>query len=112
MDKLQQIYAMYEEHARNVDDFSVVLWADLDVAKIVEATGGVEAKLRQLKHLSDSPVYELVAKEIAAFAASMPLMKDLKSDALRKRHWAALMEVCPALYRIAPDVVGSVLASR
>ena len=96
MDKLQQLYAVYEEHVKNVEAFSVVLWADLDVAKIVEATGGVEGKLRQLKHLADSPVYELVGKEIAAFAASLPLMKDLKSEALRKRHYAALMEVRPA----------------
>lgn len=49
--------------------------------------------LHKLKHLSGLPVYELVEREVVGFQAALPLMKELKSDALRKRHWASLMEV-------------------
>ena len=91
--RIQQIYAVYEEHAKNVDQFSTVLWADLEVNKIVEATEEVQGKLKKLKHLSDCPVFDLVTKDITGFMSSLPLMKDLKSDALRKRHWNALMTV-------------------
>lgn len=37
--------------------------------------------------------YELVEKEIAGFQNSLPLMKELKHEALRKRHWDQLMHV-------------------
>ena len=93
MARVSQVYAVYEEHAKNVDTFSSVLWADLDVNRIVEATEEVQGKLKKLNHLSDGPVYDLVKKEISGFMSSLPLMKNLKSDALRKRHWTALMTV-------------------
>ena len=93
MTRLQQVYAVYEEHAKNVEHFSTVLWIDVDISKITDATETVLNKLRKMKELSDLPVYNLVTKEINAFLASLPLMKDLKSEALRKRHWDALMVV-------------------
>ena len=93
MKKLQPIYAIYEEHIKAVESFSVVLWADLDVNKIMESTEEVAAKLKKIKHLADMPVYDLVQKEIQGFMAALPLMKELKSDALRKRHWTSLMQV-------------------
>lgn len=43
----------------------------------------VAQKLRKLKHLTLLPVYELVEKEIVGFYNSLPLMKELKSEALR-----------------------------
>jgi hypothetical protein len=94
MEKLQQIYAVYEEHCKNVESFSIVLWADLEISKIMEVADGVASKLRSLKHLSEVPVYDLVSKDISGFMSSLPLMKVLKGDALRKRHWDALMKVC------------------
>lgn len=93
MDRLQQVYTVYEAHARNVEFFSVVLWADLDVQGMIDATEEVHAKLRKMKHLTDVPVYGAVCKSIEGFLSSLPLMKELKSDALRKRHWSKLMEV-------------------
>ena len=93
MARLQQVYGVYEEHARNVDAFSTVLWAEVDIGRIIDTTDETLSKLKKLKHLSDLPVYALVSKEIGGFLASLPLMKDLKSDALRKRHWDGLMVV-------------------
>jgi dynein heavy chain, axonemal len=94
MQKLQQIYSVYEGHAKNVDSFSMVLWADLDVNKIIEVTEDVAHELRKKRHLSDMPLFELVSKNIQGFLSSLPLMKELKSDALRRRHWKSLMDVC------------------
>lgn len=47
----------------------------------------ISNKLRKLKALKQLPVYELVDKEITGFANSLPLMKELKSDALRQVGW-------------------------
>jgi hypothetical protein len=93
MGRIQQVYSIYEEHAKNLDSFATVLWADLDITKIMEATDEVFSKLKKMRHLQDAPVYDLVMKDISGFMSSLPLMKDLKSDALRKRHWISLMQV-------------------
>lgn len=37
------------------------------------------------------PVYAVAESEVAGFLSSLPLMRSLKSDALRPRHWRALM---------------------
>ncbi len=42
-----------------------------------------QAKLKKLRTLADMPAYELVEFEIQGFMDSLPLMKELKSDALR-----------------------------
>ena len=93
MQKLQQLYSVYEVHAKNVDSFSMVLWADLDVTKIIDVTEEVATELKKKRILSDVPLYEVVSKNIEGFLSSLPLMKELKSDALRKRHWNNLMTV-------------------
>ncbi|KXZ49756.1 DHC2 protein [Gonium pectorale] len=91
--KLAQVYGVYAEHAEAVRQYSSQLWSELDVGKMMAGTEAVLIKLRKLKSLKLLPVYELVEKEIQGFHNSLPLMKELKSEALRKRHWTRLMEV-------------------
>ncbi|GLI59150.1 hypothetical protein VaNZ11_000978 [Volvox africanus] len=91
--KLGQVYGVYAEHAEAVRQYSSQLWSELDVGKMMAGTEAVLTKLRKLKNLKLLPVYELVEKEIQGFYNSLPLMKELKSEALRKRHWSRLMEV-------------------
>ena len=91
--RLGQVYAVYSEHADNVRQYSQQLWADLDIARMVAGTDEVAKKLRGLTALKNLPVYETVEKEIQGFKNSLPMMRDLKNDALRKRHWDQLMVV-------------------
>ncbi|KAL6757976.1 dynein heavy chain, N-terminal region 1-domain-containing protein, partial [Haematococcus lacustris] len=93
MKKLQQVYAVYAEHTDSVRQYASMLWSELDVGKMMVGTEETANKLRKLKHLKLLPVYELVEKEVTGFFNSLPLMKELKGDALRQRHWAQLMEV-------------------
>lgn len=91
--RLNQVYAVYAEHAENVKQYSQQLWADLDISRMVAGTDEVARKLRTLTNLKMLPVYEAVEKEIQGFKNGLPLMRDLKHDALRKRHWDQLMAV-------------------
>lgn len=91
--RLGQVYAVYSEHADNVRQYSQQLWADLDITRMVTGTDEVAKKLRALTALKNLPVYETVEKEIQGFKNSLPMMRDLKNDALRKRHWDQLMVV-------------------
>lgn len=81
--KLAQIYAIYSEHIEVVRQYSNMLWSELDIASLMEGVEGVANKLKKLKGLEDMPVFGLVQAEIAGFADSLPLMKELKSDAMR-----------------------------
>ena len=91
--RLSQVYSVYAEHADNVRQYSQQLWADLDISRMVTGTDEVAKKLRSLTTLKNLPVYEVVEKEIQGFKNSLPMMRDLKNDALRKRHWDQLMAV-------------------
>jgi hypothetical protein len=81
--KLAQVYAIYSEHTEVVRQYSNMLWSQLDIGSLMESVEGVATKLKKLKGLEDMPVFGLVQAEIAGFADSLPLMKELKSDALR-----------------------------
>lgn len=84
--KLAQVYAIYSQHAEAVRQYSNLLWSELDVGSLMDGVQGVANKLKKLKGLEDMPVYVLVQAEVAGFADSLPLMKELKSDALRWGH--------------------------
>lgn len=81
--KLAQIYAVYAEHAEAVRQYSNMLWSDLDIGGMMDQVQAVATKLKKLKNFDNLPVYQLVQSEISGFADSLPLMKELKSDALR-----------------------------
>lgn len=81
--KLAQIYAVYAEHAEAVRQYSNMLWSDLDIGGMMNQVQAVATKLKKLKNFDNLPVYQLVQSEISGFADSLPLMKELKSDALR-----------------------------
>ena len=71
--KLQQIYTVYAEHVGNVRQYSELLWADLDLNKMVTGTDEVARKLRDLKQLKLLPAFEAVEREILGFQSSLPL---------------------------------------
>ncbi|MEW5308429.1 MAG: hypothetical protein WDW38_000392 [Sanguina aurantia] len=102
MRKLTAVYAVYGEHADAVRGYGSSLWGELDIAKMMAGTEEIIVRLHKLKHLSGLPVYELVEGEVVGFQAALPLMRELKSDALRKRHWASLMEVTGQRFDMDP----------
>lgn len=93
---------MYAEHAEAVRQYGSMLWSELDIGKMMSGTEEILNKLRKLKHLKALPTFELVEKEVQGFFNSLPLMRELKSDALRKRHWNQLMEVTGQTFDMDP----------
>lgn len=83
MKKLRQLFVIYSEYADSIRQFSTMLWSELDVNKMMTGTEEILHKLRKLKELKQLPTYSLVENEIQGFCDSLPLMKELKSDALR-----------------------------
>ena len=98
----REVYGVYAEHLENVRQWSSMLWADLDVSKMMTGTEDTLGRLRKMKHLKGLASYEAVEQTVVGFAESLPLMQSLKSPALRQRHWKALMGVTGATFEIDP----------
>uniref|UniRef100_A0A2K5DJP1 Dynein axonemal heavy chain 10 n=1 Tax=Aotus nancymaae TaxID=37293 RepID=A0A2K5DJP1_AOTNA len=93
MTGLRMIYELYEELKAAKEEWSQTLWINLNVQFLQE---GIEGFLRALRKLPRpvrglSVAYYLEAK-MKAFKDSVPLLLDLKHEALRDRHWKELME--------------------
>ena len=102
MKKLGQIYDVYKSHVESVNSYSTMLWSELDINKMMQSTDEVMLSLKKLKHLKTIPTYEMVESTIQGFQNSLPLMADLKSEALRKRHWDQLMGVTGKTFDMDP----------
>ena len=83
MGEVGSVLAIYQQHTDQVKQAGATLWADLDVGTLLAGVEGVQAGLKKLSALKLLPVYQAVEKEVAAFGESLPLMKELKNEALR-----------------------------
>uniref|UniRef100_A0A8C0KP17 Dynein axonemal heavy chain 10 n=1 Tax=Canis lupus dingo TaxID=286419 RepID=A0A8C0KP17_CANLU len=93
MNELRTIYELYEGLKVAKEEWSQTLWINLNIQFLQE---GIEGFLRSLRKLPRqvrnlSVAYHLEAK-MKAFKDSIPLLLDLKHEALRDRHWKELME--------------------
>ncbi|XP_053336632.1 dynein axonemal heavy chain 10 [Clarias gariepinus] len=89
---LRRIYQIYEEQKAAKAKWSQTLWVDLDIQLLQDGIDGFIKDLRKLprdaRALSVAVFLEGHLKE---FKDSLPLLVDLKNEALRERHWNELM---------------------
>ena len=94
MKGLIKLYQLYDSHKKKEEQWSSMLWQELDVS-ILEA--GCNETLEKLNNLDDSlknfNTFRKVNESILSFKQSLPLIVSLKTDALRDRHWKQLMEL-------------------
>ncbi|XP_077015711.1 dynein axonemal heavy chain 10 isoform X3 [Tamandua tetradactyla] len=90
---LKMIYELYEGLKLAKEEWSQTLWINLNIQFLQEGIEGFLKALRKLPRQvrSLSVAYYLEAK-MKAFKDSIPLLLDLKHEALRDRHWKELME--------------------
>ncbi|KFO71450.1 Dynein heavy chain 10, axonemal, partial [Cuculus canorus] len=93
MKSLKQIYEIYELQRAAKKEWSQTLWINLNVQVLQE---GIERFLKALRKLPRQvrrmPVAVHLETKMKAFQDSIPLLLDLKNEALRERHWQDLME--------------------
>lgn len=93
MRKLHQIYAMYTEHQDALKDFMGVAWGDADTGKLTLQTEELLRKLLAMKQLSTMPAFSALERELQGCLKSLGLIKELHSDAMRKRHWEQIAKI-------------------
>jgi len=100
--RLVRICNFYTEVREQMADWSSNLWSDLDLNVLAEGVTTFTQEMKRLKDLADMSAYTKVKRKIDNFADSFPLMKLLKGDGLRPRHWKELMEVTGVTFDMNP----------
>ncbi|KAK9868729.1 hypothetical protein WJX84_008574 [Apatococcus fuscideae] len=93
MRKLQQIYAMYTENQDALKDFLGVAWGEADTSKLTIQTQELQKRLLGMKQLSTMPTFSALERELQGCLKSLGLIKELHSDAMRKRHWEQIAKI-------------------
>lgn len=93
MDKLSTIYDLYQEQRDFEDSNSATPWGDLDVSSLQRGVEVLEKKVRKEKQLKEHPTFRAVEARIFNFKDSIPLIVNLKNEAMKPRHWQKLIEV-------------------
>uniref|UniRef100_UPI00398F6830 dynein axonemal heavy chain 10 isoform X2 n=1 Tax=Pristiophorus japonicus TaxID=55135 RepID=UPI00398F6830 len=89
---LRQIYDIYKAQRIAKAEWSETLWVDLNVQLLQEGIDGFLKAFRKLpKEVRTLSVGFCLESQMKEFKDSIPLLLDLKHEALRERHWRTLM---------------------
>ncbi|XP_004690685.2 PREDICTED: dynein heavy chain 10, axonemal [Condylura cristata] len=93
MKGLRLVYELYNGLKAAKEEWSQTLWANLNVQFLQEGIEGFLKNLRKLpRQVRNLSVAYHLEMKMKAFKDSIPLLLDLKHEALRDRHWKDLME--------------------
>lgn len=93
VDFLSQIWTITIEWSGYWDGWKSGQFNDLDVEEMETVAGGFAKKVGKLgRDIKKWKVWEAMKNDLDGFRETIPLIQDLRSKALRPRHWAALQE--------------------
>jgi dynein heavy chain len=102
----QQIYQLYDDQERTMNEWSSRLWSEVDVNMLSVGIDGFELALRKLPdELRGLPPCEYIKKNLGTFKESLPIFQELKNEAVRDRHWSELMVKTGAGIDFQPNAV-------
>lgn len=93
MKKLERIYDLYQEQREFEESNSSTPWGDLDAGSLQRGVELLEKKARKEKQFKEHPTFRAVDGRIFNFKDSIPLIVNLKNEAMKPRHWEKLVEV-------------------
>ena len=101
---LEELYRLYEDQKKSRQEWSETLWRDLDIQLLVD---GIDNYIKSLKKMAKDVrslrVARTLENKMKAFKEALPLMSDLKHEALRERHWRQLMKETACEFDMNPD---------
>lgn len=94
--KYDQVYNVYNEFDKKVQDFSAMPWGKMDASLLVTAADHffkVVSRLgNNLEKAESMPPYNKLKETIVGFKESLPLIEMLRNPAMQERHWKRIME--------------------
>ncbi|KAK9522770.1 hypothetical protein VZT92_019216 [Zoarces viviparus] len=104
MKGLRQIYDVYKAQKDAKTEWSQTLWENLNIQLLQKGDKGFSKRLAQLPtDVRALPVAFFLEGRLKAFNESLPLLLELKNEALRDRHWKELMERTGSSFEMNPD---------
>uniref|UniRef100_UPI0037E7F8F2 dynein axonemal heavy chain 10 n=1 Tax=Semicossyphus pulcher TaxID=241346 RepID=UPI0037E7F8F2 len=104
MTGLRRIYDVFKAQKDAKTEWSQTLWVNLDIQLLQEGVESFIKRLRQLpKDVRALPVAFFLEGRLKEFRESLPLLLDLKNEALRDRHWRELMERTGTSFEMNPE---------
>ncbi|CAH8854159.1 unnamed protein product [Trichobilharzia szidati] len=101
---LDQLFNIYLKQKQAREEWSQILWKDLNITLL---QNGIEKYLKDLRNLPKpvrtSPIGRAIFEQIRTFRDSLPLFTDLKNEALRERHWNELMRRTEQTFDMNPE---------
>ncbi|XP_070572584.1 dynein axonemal heavy chain 10-like isoform X2 [Ptychodera flava] len=92
MKGLEQIYSIYKAQKAAREEWAQTLWANLNVTQLQDGIDGFIKQLKKLpREMKSTPSAHFLESKLKEFKESLPLLLDLKNEALRERHWKELM---------------------
>lgn len=91
--KLERIYDLYQKQREFEERNGATPWVELDVGSLQRGVEVLEKKARKEKQFKEHPTFRAVECGIFNFKDSIPLIVNLKNEAMKPRHWQKLIEV-------------------
>jgi dynein heavy chain len=105
LDLLDKLYTLYMNVLNKVNGYNDILWCELDFDKIADEVNVFMGQCRKLpKALREWEAYRVLKQILDDFMELQPLIKDLKHEAIQKRHWEEIMNLTGHRWRLDPDV--------
>ncbi|VDM31178.1 unnamed protein product [Hydatigera taeniaeformis] len=93
MDCLEKIYAIYADLKSLQEEWSKVLWRDAHLSVLEDEAKRLLQTFQKLsKQICEMDISRALKTQLSGFRDSVALLKDLKHEALRLRHWFMLAE--------------------
>ncbi|EUB64627.1 Dynein heavy chain 10, axonemal [Echinococcus granulosus] len=104
IDSLARIYTIYVDHKSLQEEWSKVLWRDAHFSILQNEVERLQQTFQKLpKQIRHMDVGRVLETRLSEFVCSVTLLKDLKHEALRQRHWSMLMEKTKHEFALNPD---------
>lgn len=101
---MQSIYKLYRQQKLARENWSKTLWSNLNPQALVDGIEGYLKDFRKLpRWIRLMPIGQMLDIKMKQFKNSVPLMVNLKNEALRERHWNMLMEKTGKIFDMSPD---------
>ena len=101
---LDKIYTLYEDQKKIREEWANTLWANLNMKTLSD---GIEEYIKQLrkfpKEIKGMLICQTLDEKMKEFKNSLPLIGNLKTDAMRDRHWERLMAETGKSFDMSPD---------
>lgn len=104
MSLMEPVFTLYEQQKAARELWGETLWVDLDVQSLQDGIDKYITQLRKMpKTIKALSVHRALELNLKEFRDSLPLLTDLKHEALRERHWKKLMQQTGIVFEMRPD---------